>query len=85
MRMGDTDKPPRTAALAGAAGVGEFEWDTVTNDWWWSDALFSLYGYQPEAVKPSLKIFLQHKDPRDQARIDARLQPLPRQGRTFNS
>lgn len=71
MGIGDTGKPRRARALAGAPGVGEFEWNTVTNDWWWSDALFSLYGYQPEAVKPSLRIFLQHKDPRDRARIDA--------------
>jgi hypothetical protein len=71
MHAGDTAKPRRTAGLVGAPGVGEFEWDTVTNNWWWSDALFTLYGYQPEAVKPTLKIFLQHKDPRDQARIDA--------------
>ena len=71
MHVGDTGKARRAPALAGAPGVGEFEWDTVTNAWWWSDALCHLYGYEPEAVKPSLKTFLQHKDPRDKARIDA--------------
>lgn len=71
MRMGDTAKPSRAGTFGGTPGVGEFEWDIVTNDWRWSDALFHLYGYQPGAVKPSLKVFLQHKDPRDKARIDA--------------
>jgi hypothetical protein len=51
--------------------VGQFTWDTVADAWWWSDGLFRLYGYEPGAVTPSLEHFLQHKDPRDLARIDA--------------
>jgi hypothetical protein len=71
MDVGATDKARRHPALAGEPAVGEFEWDTVTSVWWWSDALCHLYGYEPAAAKPSLKTFLQHKDPRDKARIDA--------------
>lgn len=67
--MVETGKERR--AGGGTPSVGEFEWDIITNAWWWSDALCHLYGYEPEAVKPSMKIFLQHKDPRDLARIDA--------------
>ena len=60
---------PRGAA--GASGLGRFRWDTVADTWWWSDGMFRLYGYEPGAVEPSLERFLQHKDPRDLARIDA--------------
>ena len=51
--------------------VGQFTWDTTTDAWWWSDGLYRLYGYEPGTVAPSLECFLQHKDPRDMARIDA--------------
>jgi hypothetical protein len=67
----DNGKPQRRPGRAGQPGVGEFEWDILTNAWWWSDALCHLYGYEPEAAKPSLRTFLRHKDPRDRARIDA--------------
>ena len=60
---------PRRAA--GASGLGRFRWDTVADTWWWSDEMFRLYGYEPGAVEPSLDRFLQHKDPRDMARVDA--------------
>lgn len=70
MHVGDTGKA-RKAPVPGAPLVGEFAWDTVTNAWWWSDALCHLYGYEPGAAEPSFKTFLRHKDPRDLARIDA--------------
>lgn len=62
-----------TSAVAGKARpqVGEFTWDTVADVWWWSDDLYRLYGYEPGSVEPGMERFLQHKDPRDKARIDA--------------
>ena len=58
-------------ALEGGYGVGQFEWNTETGAWSWSDAMFRIYGYEPRAVEPSLERFLQHKDPQDMARIDS--------------
>lgn len=58
-------------AAADRPQVGEFTWDTVADVWWWSDDLYRLYGYEPGGVEPGLNRFLQHKDPRDMARIDA--------------
>jgi hypothetical protein len=60
----------RVVALEGGSGVGRFEWNTETGAWSWSDGMFGIYGYEPHAVEPSLERFLQHKDPRDMARID---------------
>ena len=50
--------------------VGQFVWDVPTDTWWWSDALYRLLGYEPDAVTPSLQRFLQHKAPEDLAQVD---------------
>ena len=64
--------------------VGEFRWDTVADVWWWSDDLYRLYGYEPGAVEPGLDRFLQHKDPRDLARIDAVFSRCMQEGGPFS-
>jgi hypothetical protein len=71
---GDMEGTTPVGAVEGAVQlpeVGQFSWDPTTDAWWWSDGLYRLYGYEPGAVEPSLERFLQHKDPRDMARIDA--------------
>jgi len=64
--------------------VGQFTWDTVADVWWWSDELYRLYGYQPSSVKPTLKRFLQHKDPRDSAQIDLVFTQCAQEGGPFS-
>lgn len=64
--------------------VGQFTWDTVTDIWWWSEGLYQLYGYLPSAVEPTLQRFLQHKDPRDRAQIDAVFTRCSREGGPFS-
>jgi len=66
------------------SGVGRFECNTVTDSWWWSDALYHVYGYEPGAVEPSMNTFLQHKDPRDRARIDVVLDRCVSEGGPFS-
>jgi len=56
---------------ARSAEVGQFVWEVRANTWWWSDALFRLLGYEPDAVTPSMQRFLQHKAPEDLATVDA--------------
>lgn len=62
---------PSGDSRSSSAGVGQFTWDLVNDTWWWSEALFRLLGYEPGAAVASLGRFLQHKDPRDRARVDA--------------
>ena len=68
----------------GQSLVGQFTWHTVTDVWWWSDGLYELYGYQPSSVEPTLERFLQHKDPRDRAQIDAVFTRCSREGGPFS-
>lgn len=70
----------------GASGseVGQFSWDTVADEWWWSDGLYRLYGYPPGTVEPTLDRFLQHKDPRDRAQIDLVFTRCSQEGGPFS-
>jgi hypothetical protein len=54
-----------------SAEIGQFIWDVRTDTWWWSDALYRLLGYEPDAVTPSMQRFVQHKAPEDLAQVDA--------------
>jgi hypothetical protein len=76
--------PATPGGRAARSVVGEFTWNTVTDVWWWSDDLYRLYGYQPAAVEPTLERFLQHKDPRDRAQIDAVFTRCSREGGPFS-
>ena len=70
MSVTEFDREVADQARDDLSGVGEFRWDVVTDSWWWSAALYRLYGYEPGTVEPTMERFLHHKDPRDQARID---------------
>jgi hypothetical protein len=71
MHLESTARENRFDGVEGDHGVGQFEWNHLTGSWSWSDGMFHLYGYEPGSVEPSMERFLQHKDPRDMARIDA--------------
>lgn len=71
-------------AMSARPLVGQFTWNTVTDVWWWSDDLYRLYGYAPTAVEPAMERFLQHKDPRDRARIDLVFSRCAHEGGPFS-
>ncbi|MBI3575879.1 MAG: diguanylate cyclase, partial [Gammaproteobacteria bacterium] len=57
----------RLAAAQRIAQLGNWEWDTRTGEWYWSDELCRLFGYEPGAVEPTRDLFLAriHPDDRD--------------------
>lgn len=71
MRLLGTAGKTSAVEVEQTVGVGRFTWDIPTGDWWWSDDLYRIYGYEPGALEPSLDAFLRHKHPQDLARIDA--------------
>ena len=48
------------------AGVGNWEWNIPSNEVWWSDEHFRIFGYEPGEFVPSHLSFLDRVHPEDQ-------------------
>jgi diguanylate cyclase (GGDEF)-like protein/PAS domain S-box-containing protein len=54
------------------ARIGSWEWDVAENRVTWSDELFRIYGYPPQAFDPSYETFLSHVHEDDRESVDER-------------
>ena len=54
------------------AKLGSWSWNPQTNQVWWSDAEFELFGLVPGAITPSLDAFLDFLNPDDRQVVIAR-------------
>src|SRR4051794_10896767 len=54
------------------ARIGSWEWDVEENRVTWTDELFRIYGYEPQAFEPSYDAFLTHVHPDDRDSVDER-------------
>ncbi|MDH5205874.1 MAG: ATP-binding protein, partial [Hylemonella sp.] len=52
------------------AGLGSFDWNTVTGELSWSDEHFRLWGIKPQLVEPSYELFHQGIHPDDVAQTE---------------
>ena len=52
--------------------LGSWEWDIPSNNVWWSDQLYRIYGMEPGDVTPTYETFLQHVHPDDRESVDQR-------------
>jgi two-component system CheB/CheR fusion protein len=53
--------------------LGSWEWNTSNNYFIWSDELFRIFGYEPNAVTVNFKSFLNHIHPDDLERVSMTL------------
>ena len=58
------------------AKLGSWSWEPQTDRVWWSDALFSLFGLEPQAIQPSFSDFLEQLHPDDRSVAIARVQAM---------
>lgn len=63
---------PLKAQSTGGSGahrlpVGRFRYDVPSADWWWSDEMFGIYGFEPGDVRPSTQLLSAHVHPEDRA------------------
>ncbi|MBS0356564.1 MAG: PAS domain S-box protein [Proteobacteria bacterium] len=54
-----------------AARAGSWEWFVDSNNNFWSDELWALYGLEPQAITPSYDAWLQLVHPMDRARLES--------------
>ncbi len=67
-----------------AAKSGSWEWKLASNENYWSEEIWPLYGLERDAVQPSYEIWLQTMHPEDRSRTTAILQEAVRQGAELN-
>jgi hypothetical protein len=64
--------------------VGYYTYTVGDDHWSWSDALYELHGYAPQAVPASTELLLQHKHPDDAARAFDVMETVIRDGQPFS-
>lgn len=73
------------AATEQLGGLGSYDWDITTDVLRWSDALFRIYGHDPDEFTPSYERFLERVHPEDQARVQRIHQAAVRDGTAFET
>ena len=51
------------------ARIGTWDWRIGSDELYWSDAIYGMFGYRPGEVSPSYELFCASVHPQDQARI----------------
>jgi anti-anti-sigma factor len=47
--------------------VGKFRFEVASDTWWWSDAVYGMYGFAPHEVVPTTELLSAHRHPDDRA------------------
>jgi hypothetical protein len=50
---------------SGAALVGRYTYRPDSDEWWWSDTMFEIHGFEPGAVVPTTELVMRHIHPED--------------------
>ena len=61
----------RTHAAQELAGMADFDWHVPSGRYVWSDQLFSIFGYERDAVTPSQELLISHCHPTDRPQVVA--------------
>ncbi len=63
-----------------AALVGRYTYYPDTDEWWWSDTMFRIHGFEPGDVVPTTDLVMRHLHPEDvEAAWESREQAVDRQ------
>jgi hypothetical protein len=72
----DGSQPPRP--------VGIYSYIVAEDRWIWSDAVYTLHGYEPREIPATTRALLQHKHPDDRARAAEVLESAMRDGEPYS-
>lgn len=80
---------PNEVSDALTAGIehiaGAFRYVVATREWWWSDEVYRMHGFEPGEVVPTTAMILAHKHPDDRDRYAGSLSDAVQRGGTFAS
>lgn len=62
---------------------GPFRYNVATQQWWWSDDLYRIHGFEPGDVLPTTDLMFRHKHPEDAAVATAIILNAFRSGEPF--
>lgn len=82
-----TKPDPLSVLPAGQSAdqVGMYHWDIRTDTWSWSSEIYQMYGYQPNAVTPSLELLARHGYPKDRPGLVEVFERVRRTGEPFSA
>jgi PAS domain S-box-containing protein len=69
------ERSERLMSIAQAmAHVGSWEWDLLTDEIFWSDELYRIYGYDPQSMKVTMEWAFSHFHPDDLPALETAIQ-----------
>lgn len=80
---------PTVADLTEALGVGtsllvgRYRVELSSGNWWWSDELYAIHGWERHEVEPGLQVLRSRKHPDDRVRTVRAVSEALRTGRSF--
>ena len=60
------------------AHVGNWEWSSISNTRRWSDELYRIFGLEPQAIEPSLELFMEYVHPDDREYVTQTIRRMER-------
>jgi hypothetical protein len=55
----------RASTSPHAALVGRYTFCPATDEWWWSDTMYRIHGFEPGEVVPTTELVMRHLHPED--------------------
>jgi signal transduction histidine kinase len=78
------DRDQRLEIVLAASGTGTWEWDMVTGELVWSDAIYEQHGIDPASGPPTYEAYLESIHPDDRARFRDAVAEAIEQGGNFD-
>ncbi|MFI2364093.1 PAS and ANTAR domain-containing protein [Promicromonospora sp. NPDC019610] len=75
----------RALTLGANHTVGHYRYDLTAREWWWSDEVYRIHGFEPGDVVPTTELILAHKHPEDRSRVSRILAQAATTGEPFSS
>lgn len=76
--------PEPEASVAAQPPTASFVWDVVGDQWWWSDEMYAIHGFEPGDVVPTSDLLAAHQHPEDTGKVGRALAEALEHGGRFS-